>query len=294
MLTFDEKTQGTDSSSDYVRAGQLQSSANNLSIAISCCPPRPIADFLVRIFFEFAETYYFYVAKSWLLTKLDLIYDNPEILTSKDVGTVGIILTVFAIGTQYAYLDSPTQNVRGHPGSKYSEDEIGTMFYQQAIRLLPEIIESSTLESVQACLLFGVYALPIDASGLGYIYVNLALRLGMQNGMHRKYTGNALSDVMIETRNRVWWTACVLERCEPIPLDRIDSLTVTRKICIFHGRPLSVLQSDIDADLPKDREDLQSAGLPSNVAHMCASIYLTRKLEEYLNQMLVLINPCFI
>lgn len=197
-----------------MRARQLQSGPDNLSNAISCCPPRPIADFLVRIFFDFAETHYFYIAKSWLLEKLDLVYNNPTILTVKDAGTLSIILTTFAIGTQYAYLDSPAQLGPVHTGSKYSEDEIGTMFYQRAIRLLPEIIESSTLESVQACLLFGVYALPIDASGLGYVYVNLALRLGIQNGMHRKYTGNALSGVMIETRNRVWWSACVLERYE--------------------------------------------------------------------------------
>lgn len=65
----------------------------------------------------------------------------------------------------------------------------------------------------------------------------------------------------------------------------IDWLTVTRKICIFHGRPLSMLQSDIDADLPKDREDMQRAELPSYVTRMCASIYLTRKLVDCFNQM---------
>ncbi|KFZ11759.1 hypothetical protein V502_07415 [Pseudogymnoascus sp. VKM F-4520 (FW-2644)] len=236
------QTQYTDSNSDYIRATQLKSGPNNLSIAISCCPPRPIADFLLRIFFDFAETNYLYIPKSWLLEKLNIIYDNPTTLTIKDTATVSMILTVFAIGTQYAYLDSPKKNERIHTGLKYSEDEIGTMFYHQAIRLLPEIIEISTLESVQACLLFAVYVLPIDASGLGYIYINLALRLGMQNGMHRKYTGNALSGIMIEMRNRVWWSACVVER------------------------PLSMLRSDIDADLPQDREDMQTTELPSNVA----------------------------
>jgi hypothetical protein len=146
------------------------------------------------------------------LEKLDLIYDKSATLTIKDASTMSIILSVFAIGIQYAYLDSPSQHERFHTSVEYSEDEIGSIFYQRAVRLLPEIIETSTLESVQACLLLGVYSLPIDASGLGYIYVNLALRLGMQNGMHRKYTGSALSDGMIETRNRVWWSAYVWER----------------------------------------------------------------------------------
>jgi hypothetical protein len=46
-----------------------------------------------------------------------------------------------------------------------------------------------------------------------------------------------------------------------------------------------VLRSDIDTDLPEDREDMQRAELPSNVARMHASIYLTHKLEDYFNQM---------
>jgi hypothetical protein len=86
------------------------------------------------------------------------------------------------------------------------------MFYQEAIRLLPEIIEVSSLESVQACLLFAAYALPIDAAGLGYVYINLTIRLAMQNGMHRRCVGEPFSAAMMETRNRVWWTAYAMER----------------------------------------------------------------------------------
>lgn len=86
------------------------------------------------------------------------------------------------------------------------------MFYQEAIRLLPEIIELSSLESVQACLLLAAYALPIDAAGLGYVYINLTFRLAMQNGMHRRCVGKTFSAAMMETRNRVWWTAYAMER----------------------------------------------------------------------------------
>lgn len=60
---------------------------------------------------------------------------------------------------------------------------------------------------------------------------------------------------------------------------------VNRRICIFHGRPLSMLRSDIDVDLPKDRDDLRKGDFPSDVSHLCASIYLTHKLEDYLTQM---------
>lgn len=140
----------------------------------------------------------------------------------KDVAVISIILTILAIGTQYAYLDSPDhKTAESNTGSSFSEDELGASFYREAIRFLPEIIESSSLESVQACLLFAVYSLPIDAVGLGYIYINIAIRLAMQNGMHRKYTGEDMGADIVETRNKVWWTTYVLERYD-----------VTTKACI--------------------------------------------------------------
>jgi len=197
---------------DYWRPEQRNTGSNNLTAAISACPPRQIAEFLFKVFFRRTEWHYFCVDHSWLLEKLDMLYSSPANLGPKAAAYISIILTVLAVGTQYAYLDSPRQGTMSEPVTVSSEEEIGTVWYQHAIRLLPEIIEISCLESVQACLLFGVYSLPVDASGLGCIYLNLAIRLAMQNGMHRKYTGNALNEAMIETRNRVWWTTYALDR----------------------------------------------------------------------------------
>ncbi|KAJ5601839.1 hypothetical protein N7510_011373 [Penicillium lagena] len=167
---------------------------------------------LLNTFFKFAETHYFFAEESWVLETVNSLYTNPEsFYKNGSEVTISILLTVFAIGTQYSHLESSRQGSISAPGSTFSEDDVGATFYQHAIRLLPEIIEISSLESVQACLLFGYYALPVDASGLGFIYINLAMRLGMQNGMHRKCKNEAFSPAMIETRNRVWWTAYALE-----------------------------------------------------------------------------------
>ncbi|KAM0116766.1 hypothetical protein ACP6JC_006638 [Aspergillus fumigatus] len=198
--------------SNYPRAKQLRSSSRTLAAAISCIPPRHIAEFLVNIFFKHAVTHYFYVDRSWLRTRLAALYTNPGSLTSKEAPVLGIILTIFAIGTQYAYLEAKPAPASSGQTQDFSEDELGTMFYQEAIRLLPEIIELSSLESVQACLLLAAYALPIDAAGLGYVYINLTIRLAMQNGMHRRCVGKTFSAAMMETRNRVWWTAYAMER----------------------------------------------------------------------------------
>ncbi|KAF7594752.1 hypothetical protein BBP40_008459 [Aspergillus hancockii] len=260
---------------EYWRAQQLRSCHSFIATAISCCPPRQIARFLVDTFFKYAETHYFFVRKSWLLENLDALYNDTESFSREGAALIAIILTIFAIGTQYAYLDSPGNNTSGTGMQDFSEDDIGVTFYQNAVRLLPEIIECSCLESVQACLLFGFYSLPIDASGLGYIYINMAVRLAMQNGMHRKCRGGAFSSEMVETRNRVWWTAYSLER----------------KISIFHGRPLSVRRSDVDTDLPQYREDVQNESPPWDIVRAVTSIELNHFLEDFFHD-LSLLRSC--
>lgn len=127
-----------------------------------------------------------------------------------------MIWIILAIGTQYAYLDSrPGRNDITKSitePSPFSEDAIGVMFYQQACKLVPDVITVSSLESVQAILLIGIYTLPLDASGLSYIYLNLAVKLAIQNGMHRRYPAENLDPFIRETRNRVWWTAYTTEK----------------------------------------------------------------------------------
>nr|XP_036581012.1 fungal specific transcription factor domain-containing protein [Colletotrichum truncatum]KAF6789185.1 fungal specific transcription factor domain-containing protein [Colletotrichum truncatum] len=256
---------------EYYRPEELQSSSNTVA-SLSSLPPRYVADFLVHAFFNHAETSYFYVERTWLQEKLDMVYENPASLTRRDVGTMCIILIVFAIGTQYAYLDSRDERGRvpsaAAESSPFSEDTIGIMFYQQACRLVPDVITISSLESVQACLLIGLYTLPLDASGLSYVYLNLAVKLAIQNGMHRKYPGEDIDPVIRETRNRVWWTA----------------YTTEKRIGIFHGRPISIAAADVDAEMPADRPDIWPGPPPPNTAHMLATLQLNQALSRIAHQ----------
>ncbi|KAM0279566.1 hypothetical protein ACHAQH_004521 [Verticillium albo-atrum] len=246
---------------EFYRAEELQSSSDTAGL-LSALPPRYIVDFLVRAFFTYAETNYFYVDRTWLAKRLDAVYENPTSLTRRDVPTVCIMFTVFAIGTQYAYLDSPHEKT--NDPSPFSEDSVGVKMYQQACRLVPDVITIASLESVQAILLIGLYTLPLDPSGLSYTYFNLAVKLAIQNGMHRKHPSNGLDQMVRETRNRVWWTACTIEK----------------RIGTFHGRPISIAMSDIDAELPVDRPEIWSGPGPQNTIYLLATLHLNRELAR--------------
>lgn len=74
-----------------------------------------------------------------------------------------------------------------------------------------------------------------------------------------------------------------------IPLHR-KLLIAARKISIFHGRPLSVLRSEIDATPPVYRPEIDLVGTRTSVARAGASIQLIKFLEELFGDVYVLIN----
>lgn len=208
-ITNPHDRKGSKELPEYWRPQELSTGSSNISTALAGLPPRFIAEFLAKVFFKYAQRNYFYVERRWLMKQLHIAYNETWSTSIRDPGTVAILFGVLAVGTQYAHMDAGNA---ADKGAVPSEDEVGAMFYQTATKLLPEVIQTSSLESVQAVTLLGLYALPLDASGLSYVYFSLAIRLAIQNGMHRKYQGTELSAVTIETRNRVWWTACSTEK----------------------------------------------------------------------------------
>lgn len=153
-------------------------------------------------------------------------------------------------------------------GESLPEDGVGVLFQRQASRLLPDVVTISSLECVQACLLMGVYTLPIGASGLSYIYLNFALKLAIQNGMHRRCPGTGLDASACETRNRVWWSL----------------YTIERRVGIFHGRPTSISNGHVDADSPAEL----TTWLPSHPTHyaqILAALQLNQKLDMLSQEM---------
>lgn len=201
---------------------------------------------------------------------------------------------VLAVGTQFAHMESstPVNRLSSGPsigdGHRFSEDEVGLTFYQFASKLLPDIIATASVRSVQACLLIGTYLLPLDTSGLSYTYFGLALKMAIQNGMHRRYHGEGLSPRMLEVRNRVFWTAYTIEKYVISPSSfslGSDGSQSPRRISILHGRPASLSDSDVDAALPVDFPALKPHGQPSNHMNMVSLITLTLKMGQLANEM---------
>ncbi|KAJ4128185.1 hypothetical protein NW768_008471 [Fusarium equiseti] len=251
---------------EYWRATQLQGSASRVRDILNILPPKGIAMFLARMYFSFAQTNSFFVYEPWLYEKLNLLYEEPETVTANSTTCVCSVILVLAIGTQFAHMGSGDLAVTtaGNSEDELMEREAGTVFYQAATTLLPDVITVASLESVQACLLLAHYTLPLDAHGLAYTYLGLAIKMAIQNGMHRKPRGVELDDWTVEMRNRLWWTVFTLER----------------RVSVLHGRPASITAMEMDTELPQDLPEFLQDGQVSHYENMMAMIHLTGNLGD--------------
>jgi hypothetical protein len=178
-------------------------------------PPEPIATFLTGVFFKYAEGNAFYLEKAWIYEKLRLCYDATTEFSANDIPWLCSLFSVLAIGTQMAHMEDD----RSNPDTKEtediavcSEDSVGLVFYHVASKLVPDVILAASYESVQAFLLLATWALPVSTGGLSYTYFGLAMKMAIQNGMHRKYAGGSCDSRTIELRNRLFWTTYTLEK----------------------------------------------------------------------------------
>ncbi|KAK8096274.1 hypothetical protein PG999_014296 [Apiospora kogelbergensis] len=241
---------------EFIRVAEPQPDTTLMADLLRALPPRPVAGFLAHVFFAHATSFYFYLDQQWVMSTLDGLYQNAPHHDSKHIVPACAVTMVLAVGAQYAHLESPDRD----QANTSWELEIGSTFYSQVSRLLAEIIHSGSLVSVQVCLLLGLYCLPLDASGLGYIYLNLSMKLAIQNGMHRKPVSVVPDAVKEEMRCRLWWTVYCLER----------------KIAMFHGRPSAISRSNFDANLPTESARFSSLSGSAHISTFLDAIQLTK------------------
>ncbi|KAF5653719.1 thiamine repressible regulatory protein [Fusarium sp. NRRL 25303] len=281
LTDFEFEDSGTDTAvSDKANASQLLSRDAAVLEAVSLFPPAPSALTLLRVFFEIAQTNYFYTDEEVLRQRLDQFYSCPTRVGSEDAPWVSVALMVFALGTQFSHLCQ--SSVRGsnrelmrdaHDICQTMDDTIASTFYRKATNLIPDILGMGCIESVQAFLLFGIYVLPIDPAGLSCTYFGIAIKVATQFSLHQK-TLRDLSPREVELRKRVWWTAYALER----------------RICILHGRPVSISRLDIDTNLPIDLEELQPKERINTFQNNMAMLKLTIFMEDARDGILALKN----
>lgn len=260
--------------SGVMPAEQLLSRDYLVQEAASLFPLPDVAILLLDVFFNFAQTNYFYVDEDTLRHQLSEFYRPSRPLTITEAPWVCTALMVFAVGTQFAHL-APSPRTRVDGGvmtiSSAMDDTLALAFYRKAASLVPDVLTIGSLQSVQAFGLLGIYALPLDPAGLSCTYFGIAVKLATHNGMHKK-SYNSFTARDAEVRNRIWWTVCTLER----------------RISILHGRPASISRCDIDLALPVELVDLRPRERIDTFQNVMAQRGITELMEDARDAILAL------
>ncbi|KAL2818033.1 fungal-specific transcription factor domain-containing protein [Aspergillus granulosus] len=197
------------------------SEINRIQRASSALPPKPVADFLISVCLTHAHDVFFYVDQAQFLANVDQLYTDSTSPLRLDSGFVCLTLSILALGSQWTELERPSSfpaHLRPNGGDP------GRIFYEEARTLIPDIIDRTSLTSIQAPFILGIYSLPDRALGSAYAYMGLALRKAVALELHQLTDASALSEHEKQIRCRLWWSVYSLERTTAIKLNRPRSI----------------------------------------------------------------------
>lgn len=180
-----------------------------LKQAIETFPPQAVGQFLVAVCIDHGTDSFFYFDQEQLTSDLRAFYADPLTPLRSDPNFVCLALSVFALGSQWTTLANPSNHT---PAAVPGDSDPGRIFYDQARFLIVDIMDSSSIRSVQAAFVLGVYLMPASAIGASYIYMGLALRKALALNLHREGDDGQLDDREREARRRLWWAIYSLER----------------------------------------------------------------------------------
>jgi hypothetical protein len=164
----------------------------------------------------------------WPLLRTSFIrglHDRRNILTRPYEATV--LHLVYAIGGRFL-------ETTGQLGAFAPEEH-----HAAALQNLDDILEYNDMRTIEVLLLLSLYSLRAPKGPGAWTYVGLAMRLCIDLGLHRrtKAKGSARASMptlgAVELRKRVFWTAYCLDR----------------QVSIVLGRPFSISDRDIDAEV---------------------------------------------
>ncbi|VUC33741.1 unnamed protein product [Clonostachys rosea] len=231
--------------------------------ALHALPPQDVVEFLTTTFFQLAQTNYFCVHPEIFSRKLKAFYEGTSEFEShnplssrRSIEFLSVLFMVLAIGSQFAEVgDTDGQTsisdddfineevLKGDLTSPYNLSRIkiptpsqnpGWRFYEVSRRLLPDIVSSSSMASIQVCLLQGIYLPSTTSRDAGYNLLGLALRMAINMGLHRHFVSESIHPDIRELRNRLWWSIYVADRLYSIEM----------------GRPLAINDAEINTPYP--------------------------------------------
>ncbi|OBT67732.1 hypothetical protein VE03_03446 [Pseudogymnoascus sp. 23342-1-I1] len=242
---------------ESVRQDAIQS---NLSAELrSQLPPQPLGAKLLEVYSKSVQAHTPMLYWPSILIKFQRIYTGSSVHYDHDqiVADFSILMMVWAVGAQMSDL----AEVRHTSGRQMKN---GWEFFEAAQRYHGgRLIKAFyTLDDAIISLLMSVYLMGASLPSPCWVMTGITSRIVQDLGLHKRPSPHQLFNVEIESRNRLFWGAYLV--------DRVAALTC--------GRPVSLLDEDCDVDLPNEIDNKGTTASES-VEFFRASISVTINLD---------------
>jgi proline utilization trans-activator len=201
--------------------------------------------------FHISQTYHIFDEQRFMQGLFALYNDGPPQLTRNNRMWFVQYFLVMALGKA---LLTRGMSKAASPGNEY---------FVRALELFPDAngLYQDSILSIEACCGLALYLQAVDHRNSAYVYVGLALRVALSQGLHRDLMGDRQDDADALRYRNAWWTLYILDR----------------KFSSLMGAPISVHDSDISVPIPTDQTGLRK----SNVLKMHTK--LSRLMAKVLN-----------
>lgn len=155
---------------------------------------------------------------------------------------------------------------------------------------LHELMDQTSIASVQACTLLGSYYVYHGKPNLSFALLGATIKTAQAIGLHRQSLSTDDSD-MVEERKRIWWTIYTWDRYIPhtVGYYTIALNKLTRFASITYGRPIGINDKDCNVTQPLDvleHPRFTTDQSQSDEACICYSSY-----QRELNQLYLAASP---
>jgi len=173
--------------------------------ALAAFPSRHDAEKLIDSLFLYAETNYYYFDERDLRARIQRLYDRQSQENDNGLDFIALALVSLALGSQVADFNGISLQVAD---ISVKDQPPGTGLMHHAEQIIPSVMTSCSVESLQCCLLMAICLLPIAGPKVSYIYLSVALKIAISLGLHRKPDKSPADEEL----QRVFWTTYVIER----------------------------------------------------------------------------------
>lgn len=239
LPTHKDRRESTASSSDRAGSGGSHAITMQELVAHSAEPPGDTLghNILTAYFHQIHPRYPFLDPEEvWGLHRDRMILSStpvPNLTKAQRFGVFKLYM-VYAIGAMLLQL---TEKHTTSPPESY---------YMTALQHIFAARESRTTQNIEAMTLLVIYHLrSLSSFGIWYM-IGLAMRTGIDLGLHRKQSETHFDHATVQMRRRLFWSVYSLERT----------------IAISMGRPFSIPDRVIDVELPDDEPAANSPASP--------------------------------